>query len=1217
MITNLGSLFLIIILISQNDIRQYSYNSEDYVKTILVNNSLSRNLILPYSRESKNCNTSEIRYTSETRNALNDRFLRLNYVHEFMYSFNLKTNFVFINLTSNFKVINLFYVANLMSKPPFRLSSSVVCKPRPYSVSFILILLLLCGDTGAHINPGPRQICNMCDGVIRMKNNAPTCTECKNLFHKKCIAYESNMENFVCSVCINRELPFSVLDDISFLISSPQIDNTNLRSYNIPKPSNLSDDHYECFKRKGLHVIHLNVRSLFNKISELKIIAKKSNAAVICITESWLSDYHTDNSVRIEGYSLLRKDRPSHGGGVCAYIRDGIGYNPRNDLSCENQEDLWFEILLKKSKPLYIGVIYRTDKNKICFNKLEESLSRLRADCDHLILGDFNLCLLKNKIKSKSKLYKQYEEVLKMFNCKQLIREATRETETTSSCLDHIFTNNENKICQSGVIKCGLSDHFITFCTRKIIRGQIGKHNNVKLRSLRNYSVEEFRIRLQEIDWSNVTECDDVNEAWDKFNRLFIDILDSIAPIKEIRIKNRTEPWIDDNILQIIKERDKLLYASNRNKKDKELRKKFNVIRNKLQREVKKAKENYFKNKMEENKDNPKKLWGQLNTIGYSNKTKDRSKIVLESEGVKCHDSKKVCKSFNDYFLNVASILVSKLPSAPNIFTTNTHIFRSFYVNKNITPNNFALQSVTENFVYHELMRLNPNKSTGLDGINARFLRDGANELKYVLTFIINLSISTNNVPIEMKKAKVRPLFKKNDRLQVSNYRPVSILNVVSKLLERAVYTQLEKYLKDNNILFNHQSGFRKAYSTETCLINLTDTIRKELSKGNYVGMVMLDLQKAFDTVDHQILCNKLYFMGVRNIEWFQSYLKHREQMVTVNGIDSDPGIVNCGVPQGSILGPLLFLCYINDMPISIKCKLMLYADDSALMVSGNDPKSISQILSEQLESCSKWLIDNKLSLHLGKTEAILFGSKRKLKLVNNNFQVTCYNVAIKNVTCVKYLGIYLNNCLSGEPIINDIVTKANNRIKFLYKFKDILDKNCRKLLCNALIQCHLDYCCSAWYSGLNKLHQKKLQIVQNKMVRFILNLDYRTHVGQQELNQLNMLKVEDRARQLQLNHLFKIYKGICPEYMLEDFNRISDTALRTCTRASLNNFFLPRACDEAMKSFFYSGIKNWNSLPANIKSIDSESTFKEKVKLFLKKEAEEKERNPFIYYSL
>ena len=438
-------------------------------------------------------------------------------------------------------------------------------------------------------------------------------------------------------------------------------------------------------------------------------------------------------------------------------------------------------------------------------------------------------------------------------------------------------------------------------------------------------------------------------------------------------------------------------------------------------------------------------------------------------------------------------------------------------------------------------------------------------------------------------------------------------MNVVSKILERAVYIQLEKYLNESNILFNHQSGFRKAYSTETCLINLTDTIRKELSNGNYVGMVLLDLQKAFDTVDHQILCKKLNFMGVRNIEWFQSYLMQREQIVTVNGTDSDPGTVTCGVPQGSILGPLLFLCYINDMPISIKCKLMLYADDSALVVSGNDPNVIAQTLSEQLESCSKWLIDNKLSLHLGKTESILFGSKRKLKLINN-FQVTCYNEVVKNVTCVKYLGIYLNNSLTGESIINEVVKKANSRIRFLYKFKDMLDQKCRKLLCIALIQCHLDYCSSAWFSGLSKFHRKKLQIVQNKMVRFILNLDYRSHVGQHELDTLDMLKVDDRARQLQLNHLFKIFNGICPDYMLENFNRINDTALRICTRASLNNFFLPRVGNVAMQSFFYSGIKSWNSLPTRIKLIDSENTFKEKVKQFLKKEAGEKERSPFVY---
>ena len=170
------------------------------------------------------------------------------------------------------------------------------------------------------------------------------------------------------------------------------------------------------------------------------------------------------------------------------------------------------------------------------------------------------------------------------------------------------------------------------------------------------------------------------------------------------------------------------------------------------------------------------------------------------------------------------------LPAAPKIFSTDKALFKSYYANKNILPNSFLLHHVTENFIFNELKKLNPQKSTGLDGINARFLRDGAIELKSVITFIVNLSISTNEVPTELKQARVRPIYKKDDRLQVRNYRPVSILNIVSKILERAIYVQLDKYLKDNNILYNHQSGFRKTHSTETCLINLTDTIKKEVS---------------------------------------------------------------------------------------------------------------------------------------------------------------------------------------------------------------------------------------------------------------------------------------------------------------------------------------------------------------------------------------------------
>ena len=195
------------------------------------------------------------------------------------------------------------------------------------------------------------------------------------------------------------------------------------------------------------------------------------------------------------------------------------------------------------------------------------------------------------------------------------------------------------------------------------------------------------------------------------------------------------------------------------------------------------------------------------------------------------------------------------------------------------------------------------------------------------------------------------------------------------------------------------------------------DYIRILKSKGNYVGMVLLDLQKAFDTVDHEILCNKLEAMGINFTKWFKSYLGGRQQIVIANETRSDPGIVTCGVPQGSILGPLLFLCYVNDMPISIKCKLLLYADDSALIVSGSDPQTIADKLSEELESCRKWLMDNKLSLHLEKTEAIIFGSKRKLRNVES-FEIRCGEEIIKHVKSVKYLDVQIDENLSGDSIV-------------------------------------------------------------------------------------------------------------------------------------------------------------------------------------------------------
>ena len=600
--------------------------------------------------------------------------------------------------------------------------------------------------------------------------------------------------------------------------------------------------------------------------------------------------------------------------------------------------------------------------------------------------------------------------------------------------------------------------------------------------------------------------------------------------------------------------------------------------------------------------------------LGYSNKPKNNGKIVLNINENICFDPKKIAQYMNDFFLNIASKLVSKLPVSLNIFSTSSTLLKNFYINKNVVPNSFILQPVSEQFVYNELNKLNINKCPGYDGIQAKFLKDGTSEIKGVITFLINLSISTNIFPDELKYAKVKPLFKKNEKTEVENYRPISILSIISKILERAAHTQLESYLTQKNLLYSYQSGFRRGYSTDTCLTNLLDFIRVSISEGDYVGMVMLDLQKAFDTVNHTILCEKLELMGVGCVDWFASYLSNRNQIVTINDNCSSPGLVSCGVPQGSILGPLLFLCYINDMCLSVDCKLLLYADDSTLLVRGKFAEEIADILSKNLKSCSNWLVDNKLSLHLGKTEAILFGSKRRLKN-SLNFQVKCNGIDIKNVTSVKYLGLILDESISGDSIVHSILKKASSRLKFLYRFSNTLNMKSRKTLCFALIQCHFDYSSSSWYSGINKGLKLRLQIMQNKMIRYILNLDSRSHIGCSEFEKLNMLNVCDRVKQNKLNHVYKIFNGTGPHYMKENFNRLCDTELRNCTRASVNNFFLPRVERQASNTFFYSGIKAWNSLPASIKQINSEVSFRKKVKQNIVMEARKVESCPFVFF--
>ena len=301
---------------------------------------------------------------------------------------------------------------------------------------------------------------------------------------------------------------------------------------------------------------------------------------------------------------------------------------------------------------------------------------------------------------------------------------------------------------------------------------------------------------------------------------------------------------------------------------------------------------------------------------------------------------------------------------------------------------------------------------------------------------------------------------------------------------------------------------------------------------------VVIDLQKAFDTVNHKILLSKLQALGLDQvaIKWFASYLEDRQQIVQIGDTHSDSCSIKCGVPQGSILGPLLFLIYVNDMRAAVSCKLLLYADDSALLTSGKDVSEIEGVLSRELESLGEWLEENRLSLHLGKTQSILFGSKKRLR-TSNKLHVVCNDSDIEPDVEVTYLGVNLDQSLSGSSIVNKIVTKCNNKIKFLYRNARSFDPQTKGMLASALVQCHFDYACSMWFSCVSSTSRKRLQIIQNKLIRFILGISTRSHIGYREFSSSNMLPVEYRVTQLKLNHMFNIVHGSAPEYLKNNIN--------------------------------------------------------------------------------
>ena len=832
---------------------------------------------------------------------------------------------------------------------------------------------------------------------------------------------------------------------------------------------------------RGLAMAHLNIRSLLHKMDQVNLIMGGTKSFdILSFSETWLNDSVTDDEILMPGYSCVRRDRQGKvGGGVAIYCRDSINFTIREDLNNAN-EAVWIQVNRKNCTPLVIGCIYRPPDQPIdnFTDNFGKSLSKIDPAFDKVALGDFNIDFSIRRRNANLAHKRLLKGIAELHDLKQVIESSTRVTEHSESLIDLCFTNAQQKITESAVLDPGLSDHSLIYCVMKS-----GRHRAppkmIQFRSYKNYDKDSFVSDLRQVPWHvALNNHEDIDDCIDTWNKLFSEVAAVHAPIKTSRVRGFSIPWINSSIIALMNKRDHHLKKAKGNKNNTHWRL-YRELRNKVTHSIKKAKSDYYTNLIiNGSKSSSKDFWKALKQTLPSSKTSSRITSLL-ADGVLLTSAQSIASTLNSYFVNVGKSLAEKIVSEPYIAkATACH-------------STFTFQPISEDFVSRSISSLKTNKAVGLDKISARLLKDAVDVITPSLTALFNLSLQTRTFPSIWKTAKVIPLFKKGDKLNASNYRPISILPTVSKILEKAVHTQFYAYLTENNLISPNQFGFRLKSSTITATIQLSDQILHSMDNGCLTGAVFLDLAKAFDTVNHSILLQKLSTYGVDDAgkAWFTSFLTNRTQMTSCDYACSKAAAVSTGVAQGSILGPLLFIIYMNDLPDVLQsCQVTLYADDTVLYLASKSTVDLQSKINDDLKRICRWLRANQLTLNVQKSKFLLIGSSSRLNKVES-ILISADDTPLDNVDSFTYLGIVINNHFSWTDHIDYIRSKVSRKLGLLRRIKSCLPLNARIMFFNSFILPIFDYGDIIWGDRGNASLMSELQVLQNKAARLILDL--------------------------------------------------------------------------------------------------------------------------------
>ena len=978
------------------------------------------------------------------------------------------------------------------------------------------------------------------------------------IFKEPNLKRSSELENCNLPAPVSKPLHHVIPgDDLPFQPKSTKIDDYNfLARY---KHGN---------RNKGIKICHWNIGGGFlkNKLNTIEALIADYEPHILGISEASFSTDHNLEDVQIQNYKVFFANTLHNPNlkisRIAVFVQEDLCVKVREDLMNDRFSSIWLEVGLPRQKKFLVSNIYRDwqyvhqenhDSLSIpqqllrwegFLQQWERAVSmgleiHIQGDLNLNFLDFSNLSILptsSQSVKLKSLIIALQDKIVP-HGFTQLVQTATRIWPGVEpSLLDHHWTNHPHKVSDVHAFFQGASDHKMIFSIRRT-KKIICKPKLIKKRSFKNFDPTTFTEAVKKISWLEVYLCEDLDTAVTLLENKINHILDEMAPVKVIQVRSSYAPWMSAETKARVKERNLAQEKASETQNEEDW-KNYKKLRNVINNSLKVEKKNWQENKLNSFGNDTSSVWKNVkNWLGWSSGGAPTKLVVNGRIFTKPSD---LCRIMNEFFVNKVANLRSNLP--PN---NGDPLFwiRNLMQGRKCS---FRLKSVHPDDVLRIISNLKSSSSCGLDTIDSKIIKLVKHQLVPVVTHIVNLSIKQKKFPSPWKLSKVAPLHKKEEVIYAKNYRPVSLLAVFSKILERVIFEQMIQYLEVNHLLHRSHHGFRSSHSTVTALIEMYDQWMDALENDEVSAVIMLDLSAAFDVVDHEILIQKLEIYGVEaaTIPWFRSYLSERSQQVYIEGSLSEPLSLEAGVPQGSILGPLLYVLFANDLPevvhehlpeplpdhlprevdhqlvvqphnhpigqvqehslnhfYNLNCSkcggLCVYADDSTYTLSSKDTVQLKQDIKEKYKKIADYMGRNKHILNSDKTHLLIMTSAIKHRN-HQNFNITLDTGSeiIEPISEERLLGGLVSSDLKWNKHVRDdkksLITILTSRINALSKVASYSSFKTRKMIANGIVMSYVVYLVQL-YGGCSEFLLSALQVLQNRAARIVTRLEWRT----------------------------------------------------------------------------------------------------------------------------